>query len=280
MATTPPLETFRRPWKQVSPDVEVTVADVYERSYKRLNSIARKAYLGVVRYAPGVWSGLFKLIHHAPWLTRSPRGLGRLHRSLAELLEATQPDCVISTYPTYASLLNHLFRGHCEKPFPLVTVITDARSINSVWHQAPSDHYVVADEPTAQVLQAAGIDPKRIQTLGFPVSPRFATACVDSPPPPEKGQPFRVLYVIKTGKKKAGKAIAKLLDIPRVELTVTVGRHSELKEKLAKKVLKNGERLHLLGWTNQMPELMMRSHLMIGKAGGATVQEAIAAAVR
>jgi len=58
---------------------------------------------------------------------------------------------------------------------------------------------------------------------------------------------------------------------------VTVGRHSELKEKLAKRARKYDGRLHLLGWTNQMPELMMRSHLVIGKAGGATVQEAIAA---
>jgi processive 1,2-diacylglycerol beta-glucosyltransferase len=33
----------------------------------------------------------------------------------------------------------------------------------------------------------------------------------------------------------------------------------------------------VLGWTNQMPELLMSHHLIIGKAGGATVQEAIAA---
>ena len=38
-----------------------------------------------------------------------------------------------------------------------------------------------------------------------------------------------------------------------------------------------GERASHLGWTNQMPELMMSHHLVISKAGGATVQEAIAA---
>jgi len=39
------------------------------------------------------------------------------------------------------------------------------------------------------------------------------------------------------------------------------------------------DRVKVLGWTNQMPELMMSHHLIISKAGGATVQEAIAARI-
>src|SRR4029077_1282177 len=104
----------------------------YERSYKRLNQLARKAYLGAVRYTPGLWAGIFKLIDKAPWLTDGGHGLGRLRRSLAELLEATKPDCVVCTYPTYPQLLQSLFRDHCEMPFRVVTVVTDARSINSI----------------------------------------------------------------------------------------------------------------------------------------------------
>jgi UDP-N-acetylglucosamine:LPS N-acetylglucosamine transferase/predicted metal-dependent phosphoesterase TrpH len=263
--------------EQVSPGTEVTVADVYERSYKRLNQLARKAYLGAVRYTPSLWAGIFKLVDKAPWLTAGSHGLGRLRRSLIDLLEMTKPDCVVSTYPAYAQLLQALFHDHCEKPFRLVTVVTDARSINSIWYRHPSDRYMVCDNETAAVLQRAGVPAEKILALGFPVSPRFALPAVDPPKPPEPGQPFRVLYVINTGKKKLGKAIDRLLEIPEVELTVTVGRHAELKEKLAKRDERYGRRLHVLGWTNQMPELMLRSHLVIGKAGGAAVQEALAA---
>lgn len=88
---------------------------------------------------------------------------------------------------------------------------------------------------------------------------------------------LRVLYVINTGQKKCGKAIDRILEIPNVELTVTVGRYSELKEKLAQRSLEFEGRLHVLGWTNQMPQLLQSSHVVIGKAGGASVQEAIAA---
>jgi processive 1,2-diacylglycerol beta-glucosyltransferase len=39
----------------------------------------------------------------------------------------------------------------------------------------------------------------------------------------------------------------------------------------------HADRVRVLGWTNQIPELMRSHHLLISKAGGATVQEAIAA---
>jgi processive 1,2-diacylglycerol beta-glucosyltransferase len=34
---------------------------------------------------------------------------------------------------------------------------------------------------------------------------------------------------------------------------------------------------HILGWTDQIPQLLMTHHVVISKAGGATTQEAIAA---
>jgi processive 1,2-diacylglycerol beta-glucosyltransferase len=259
-----------------SSEVEVTVADLYERSYKKLNSIAKKAYLGAVRYTPRLWAGFFKLVDKSPWLADG-RGLAKLHETLAHLIEETQPDCVVSTYPAYGALIQSLYQDHCERPFRYVTIITDARSVNSLWYRAGSDKFVVCDEETAQVLQKAGVEKDTIAALGFPVSPQFATPVSNLPKRPSLGQMLRVLYVINTGQKKCGKAIDRILEIPNVELTVTVGRYSELKEKLARRAMEYEGRLHVLGWTNQMPQLLMSSHVVIGKAGGASVQEAIAA---
>ena len=50
-----------------------------------------------------------------------------------------------------------------------------------------------------------------------------------------------------------------------------------MRTKLIERTRKHTDRVRILGWTNQMPELMMSHHLVISKAGGATVQEAIAA---
>jgi UDP-N-acetylglucosamine:LPS N-acetylglucosamine transferase len=258
-----------------SPEVEVTVADLYERSYKKLNSIAKKAYLGAVRYTPRLWAGFFKLVDKSPWLADG-RGLAKLRETLTQLIEQTQPDCVVSTYPAYGQLIQTLYQDDCERPFRFVTIVTDARSVNSLWYRAGSDRFVVCDEETAVVLQKGGVEKESIAALGFPVSPQFANKPANPPRRPGPGVPLRVLYAINTGKKKCGKAVDRILEIPNVELTITVGRYSELKEQLAKRALKYEGRLHVLGWTNQMPQLLMNSHVVIGKAGGASVQEAIA----
>src|SRR5262249_22406288 len=84
-------------------------------------------------------------------------------------------------------------------------------------------------------------------------------------------------YVINTGKAKAGKALARLLKIPDVDVTITVGRDASLKAKLTERLREHADRVAVYGWTNQMPRLLMTHHLVIGKAGGAMVQEALAA---
>jgi len=94
---------------------------------------------------------------------------------------------------------------------------------------------------------------------------------------PVGDEPRRVLYIINTGKKKAGKAIDRLLELENVQLTICAGRDPELRAELIERTRDHADRVRVLGWTNLIPELMMTHHLIISKAGGATVQEAIAA---
>ena len=163
-----------------------------------------------------------------------------------------------------------------ERPFKFITVVTDSITINSTWFRAPSDYFCVANEATADVLIKGGVAHKHIQTLGFPVNPIFAENHAELPLP-VGDEPRRALYIINTGKKKAGKAIDRLLEIDDVHLTIIAGRDPVLRAKLIERTRDVADRVKVLGWTNQMPELMMSHHLVISKAGGATVQEAIAA---
>jgi len=56
---------------------------------------------------------------------------------------------------------------------------------------------------------------------------------------------------------------------------VVLGRHHARLASVAERHAPPGATV--LGWTDQMPELLKNGHLLIGKAGGATVQEALAA---
>src|SRR5438132_14060107 len=59
-----------------------------------------------------------------------------------------------------------------------------------------------------------------------------------------------------------------------VDLTVTIGRADKLRPAI--EAAADGA-AKIVGWTDQLPRMLHESHLLIGKAGGATVQEAIAA---
>jgi len=261
----------------ISDDVKVEVLDLFETSYGSVNELVKKAYLGLVQYAPGVWGSIYNLLDNSALLNRNLGGFGRLRDALGDILHETQPDCVVSTYPVYSHVIEELFKDHSQRSFRFITVVTDSISVNAAWFRAPSDYFFVPNDQTAEVMIAGGVPAEQIRSLGFPVSYLFAEPLKEELEKPEAARLRRILYLINTGKKKSGKALDRLLELPDVHITVTVGRDAELKEKLLERTAEHKDRVEILGWTNNMPQLMRQSHLIIGKAGGATVQETIAA---
>jgi processive 1,2-diacylglycerol beta-glucosyltransferase len=124
------------------------------------------------------------------------------------------------------------------------------------------------------VIRAGGVPESVTRVFGFPVSPIFADLAAEELPPDAKDRK-KVLYVINPPNLRSLDLIQRLLELD-IDLTVTVGRN----EKLGRAVRSaaGNRRIEIFGWTDQLPHLFRRSHLLIGKAGGATVQEAIAAA--
>ena len=257
-------------------EVVVEVLDLFALTYGRVHDLVRKLHLQVVQRTPRLWAEVYG------WLDSSASFEGRfrmsrLRDSLADIVEQYQPDCVVSTYPLYGHIVRDLYKDYAERPFRMITVVTDSISVNSLWYRAPSDFFCVANEMTSEVLKQGGVSPKIIRAYGFPVSPQFARNDLPGIEPPGEDRELKILYVINCGKRKAGVLLDRLADLPNVRLTITVGKDPELKSEVTKRAEDYLDRVIVLGWTNQMPELMRSHHLVISKAGGATVQETIAA---
>jgi UDP-N-acetylglucosamine:LPS N-acetylglucosamine transferase len=269
--------SLREAIEHTTDDAKVEVLDLFESSYGALNTFAKQAYLGIVKYAPVLWSGVFQVFDSPALFRQQMKGMGKLREQLAAVLHDTEPDCVVSTYPVYAHLIEEIYKDHAERPFRFITVVTDSISVCSAWFRAPSDLFIAANKPTAKVIVDGGVPRHQVLPLGFPVSPQFALEKPAALELPTKEARRRLLFIINTGKSKAGRSIDELLEINGLELTITVGRDAQLKAKLADRTREHADRVKILGWTNQMPKLLMSHHLVIGKAGGAMVQEAIAA---
>ena len=88
----------------------------------------------------------------------------------------------------------------------------------------------------------------------------------------------RVLFMINAGRTQALEVVKRLLKLEGIALTVTAGRDEELGAAIRELAARpRGGKCEVLGWVSNMPELVMSHHVLIGKAGGASVQEAIAA---
>jgi len=258
------------------PQAHVEVHDVFLEAYGWANRLIQKGYLLVINHAPWIWKAVFR------WLDGSNAvggGIGifrRAARRLSALIAEMDPDVVVSTYPGYGHLLDHIYRGAAFRPFRKVTVVTDSLTINSVWHRCHSDFFLVPNQATADVMQKAGVPSAKIRVTGFPVPAVFAGPPPSRDCPPSDGQ-WRVLFMVNSAHHTAPDVVRELLGIEKISLTVTVGRDARLASRLEELAKSLGRPLEIHGWTPEIPNLIRRSHLLVSKAGGATVQESLAA---
>lgn len=252
---------------------EVLMADPCDLGNPRINRLLCRAYREVTTFAPRLWGWAYRSTDKQDFSRPLPF-IAKTESAVALLLEKFQPDLVVCTYPLYPYMVARLTEDGPK--IPVVTVITDSIEINAAWSRAPSDHFLITDSHTRENLVTQGIAPGRIHQTGFPVSPRFESLAKIKADDPLS--PFHVLFFPTARSPRLNDLIRAALAHPGTDLTVVLGRNlRRLYHKVhSLKKLYPG-RLHLKGWTRKVPELLSSHHLVIGKAGGATVHEAIAA---
>ena len=253
------------------------VVDVFALSCPRLNGFIRRAYLAAINGAPRLWRRVYAWMDRPGFMTSGVRMLRAQSATLEAVIARERPVAICSTFPAYAALLARLAR---EGRFgtPHFNIVTDSISINSVWWRSGCDGWFVPNEDSADVMRAAGVDPSRLHVTGFPVTPFFRrNEGTVTRPQLSTGAAPRVLYIINSGTRNAEATARLLLAEGDWEITCTVGRDESLRRRLLLAAARRPRGADILGWTDQIPRLLMTHHVVVSKAGGATTQEAIAA---
>jgi UDP-N-acetylglucosamine:LPS N-acetylglucosamine transferase len=255
---------------RVAPKVEVELRDLFPETFGLVNEITRRAYLTLINRWPKSWGYVYKWLDRKTDFDQRFQKFRGLKKNLGRLLDRFQPDVVVSTFPPYPYLLHQIMGNnrHCKN----IAIVTDSITVNAIWYRAPADYFLVANEQSATVVRNAGVRLEKIKIFGFPVSPRFADFAKDrqilncvAP---------QVLYVINAGTRRAPDLVRKLLKL-NVQLTVTVGRNDKLGRAIERAA--DDRKIDIHRWTDEMARMLCENHVLIGKAGGATVQETIAA---
>lgn len=258
------------------PDADVSLVDIFDLAYGPINRLAQRNYLFLINHAPGLWNIVFKWLDRTPVVGKHIGVFGRAAKILRKMMEEKQPDIVVSTYPGYNHLLDHIHRTMPDRKDIQVTIVTDSITVNSVWLSGHSDWLLVANDATADVIKSMGTPPEKVRVSGFPVPPFFSELRHQKSPPPP-GEKWKVLFMVNSGKRTAVDVLRALAGVRDIELTLTVGRDDALMNRLERTAKEVGLSVRFFGWTEQMPKLVADSHIVISKAGGATVQECLAA---
>jgi processive 1,2-diacylglycerol beta-glucosyltransferase len=259
----------------------VTVVDHFrEAVHPAFESLSRHAYLAMLRYAPALWGTAYAL---GDWMASdSPLtfGVARLGAArLARLLEALQPDEVVTVHATPAMALSSLAGTGARVPRH-TTVVTDFVA-HSQWIARHVDRYCVAAEEVAHEFVARGIARERVVVTGVPVRAEFETPGDPAACRAALGLSGRAPVVLAMAGSAGG--IGGLPDVVEALLAagrplqglIVTGRDERLAARL--RVRTRGTSLRVLGYSAEVARLMAASDLLVSKAGGMTLAEAMAA---
>ncbi|MDQ6912873.1 MAG: hypothetical protein M3128_08360 [Verrucomicrobiota bacterium] len=256
--------------------VQIEVHDLFADTYGLLNDCARELFLAMMNNTPSIWRAIYRRLDRQQIFSGNFKVFFTLKKKFRALLGRFEPDVIVSVYPAYPHMLDEMLGPAGRSCGKRVVVITDSLTVNAIWYRCSADYFILPNERSAAVLHREGISPDKTKTFGFPVSPEFAEpGDFRLPPSLENGR--RVLYLINARRSTAPELVQRLGSLKEVQLTVAVGRDRRLRDAVARVRGVTRYPFAIVGWSEELPRLLRESHLLISKAGGATVQEAFAA---
>jgi processive 1,2-diacylglycerol beta-glucosyltransferase len=242
--------------------------------------VSRALYHRVLRWVPRAW-GVAYAVGDA-MTTDSPLAFGvpRLGaRRLARLLATLAPDLVVTVHATPAVAMSALADRGVRVP-PHVTVVTDFVA-HSQWIARGVDRYCVAADEVKHEFIARGIAPDRIVVTGVPVRPEFEQDVDPAAARAEFGfAPDRPVVLAMAGAQGSfGRlpVVARALLATRrpAQAVIVAGRDADLQAKL-ERLTRSGS-VRTLGYVATIRRLMAAADVLVTKAGGMTIAEAMAA---
>ncbi len=201
-----------------------------------------------------------------------------------ELFERWCPHVVVSVHPltqhAFARVLKEL--GLADK-VPLVTVVTDP--CYGFWRGWACDDvrlYLVASDEARQQLIDYGVAPERIKVSGMPVHPKFEMPDERSAQAARHAlglDPQKFTVFVNAGWVGGGNIPEIFRELVRGDLDVQAvflaGRNEELRTEAESLAAHAKFPVKVIGYSEQVEQIMQAANVMISKLGGLTTFEAL-----
>jgi processive 1,2-diacylglycerol beta-glucosyltransferase len=263
---------------------EVQHLDVLKYTNNVFRHLYSKAYIDLVNKAPEVLGWLYDRLDVPGKNEQLRLALDRLNTvPFVRFLNKYQPDVTICTHFLPSEIISWL-KWKNQVNILNAVVVTDF-DVHAMWLCRGCEGYFVALEETKVHLAALGVPEPQITISGIPIDPVFTQAKDPRIMRRKHGlEDDRFTILASAGGFGVGpvehiiEALSALTQPAQV--VVVCGRNQGLRARLEHVVrrfsIKPAVQFKLLGFTNEMDELMSAADLFVGKPGGLTTSEALA----
>ena len=261
------------------PEAEVTIVDALVEGCPFPLSRAPGIYAFGMKHLRWLWGLCFHLSNGPVRAALSAR-VGYLSnaRGLKALLRRHPADLVISTHPLLTHQVHWAMRAIGHKA-PFAVVVTDLVTGHWTWYSRGPDLYCVPTAEARDIMVRGGMDAARIQVCGQPVPPVFPALRMERDAL-RRARGFDRPVILMLG---GGDGVGELGRFARAVVAAPLGarievvcaRNSALRDELNAAQL--GAHVHIHGFVNDLPELMVASDILVTKGGPGSIMEGCAA---
>lgn len=276
-------EALAAAFTAAQPEAAVTVADILEFTPALFRDTYANGYLRVVRAAPELWGYIYSVSDRKasiPWRRKVRSAFNAINTvSLRRYLRAQAPDVVVCTHFMPLEVVATRIFGR-QARVPLYCVVTDY-AVHALWLVQGVQAYYVATEFARQHLLRKGERADRVVVSGIPVAPEFTASRPAAEARARLGlDPARATILLMCGGFGVGPAVELLQafqgrDLPW-QMLVVAGANAELQRDCEAAATTVGFPVRVLGFVNNVHELMDAADVVISKPGGLTASEVMA----
>ncbi|PDW00447.1 MGDG synthase family glycosyltransferase [Candidatus Chloroploca asiatica] len=264
------------------PEFEVINQDALLHTSRIYQVAATDAYFALVKENP--WSvGWLYDYNDEPF--KNERGLSRVlnmlnGQPLVKLIEDYHPNIIICTHFMPAGIAAQLLLE--ERINSRLGIVTTDYDFQGMWLSRSFNHYFVALDEARALLASFGVDDERITVSGIPVtsllSEPFDCNGVYERYNLQADLPVLLVSAGALGGGPALEIVEQIMGMKTpVQTIVVCGRNQPLRQAVTTMTAAKAEHFRVLGFTNEMPDLMRAATLFVGKPGGLSTAECMAA---
>lgn len=253
-----------------NPELHVQVADLFDITAPRLKETFSETYQLLTRSQPALYNLLYDLRTRAPYNPVDSLMVKLTFERFLEYVGPLRPRIILSVFPTGAAFASG-YRQQVDGEVRLITCITDV--VDSwEWLYPETDLYLVAADSVRQRLMEKGIPDGRILVTGVPVRRAFQ---VRRRGDHGRRRDLRLLILANAMDtvKLDRDLLRQLAQIRHLKTVIVTGGRTHLYRRLTR--MNQWPAIEIRGYVQDMAALMAEADLVISKAGGATLFEAI-----